>query len=122
MNAEPPHPFAANPDPAHLIDVGVVRDLERWWHRYSDVVDIDEADLFRLLLAIGQMAREGGVGWELLPDVPGHDRAVTRYDGPHIVAGVTFTLQYTLIRPLGRDTVVVLGIALARPERPTGRR
>lgn len=31
MNAEPPHPFAANPDPAHLIDAGVVRDLEHTW-------------------------------------------------------------------------------------------
>lgn len=42
------------------------------------------------------------------------------YGGPHAVGLITFTLQYTWIRPLGRDTVVVLGIALGRLRRPTG--
>ncbi len=83
-------------------------------------VGVTPSDLFRLLLVIARLAGEGEAGWALLPQVPGHDPAVSRYDGPHDVGLIRFTLQYTWIRPLGRDTVVVLGIALARPQRPIG--
>lgn len=120
MSAEPPHPFAANPDPAHLINAGVARDLERWWERYGRRACVPYGDLFRVLLAISRLAGEGEAGWALLPRVPGHDPADSRYDGPHAVGLITFTLQYSWIRPLGRDTVVVLGIALSGLPRPTG--
>jgi hypothetical protein len=115
LSSRPPHPFADNPLPAIAIQIPVTNELERWRQRYGRVVGIDETDTYRLTREIQRIANEGEAGWELLDPVPGHDPAVTRYDGPHTVGPVTFTLQYVWLRPLGRDMLLVIGIALERP-------